>query len=290
MAKRMATEEENQMAVTAAYQDALRVLEDTSRTFFLPIVKLPDGLQQAVASGYLCMRAIDEVEDHPGIEGRDKGALLNAMSLLLQAQTTVEEFAHDQFEDLFRRFKLDLPEVTLRLAEWACLAPRFIAPRVWEATGGMADRMAHWAVNGFKVLTRADLDRYTYGVAGAVGLMLCDLWGWFERVQIHRSRGIQFGRGLQLTNILRNRAEDLERGVDFYPQGWDDDAMQAYARQNLGEFDEYTRDLPQTTFIQFVGIPRALAWATLDALKAGRDKLSRSEVVEIVEGLESQAG
>ncbi len=274
------------MLGTAAYQDALRVLEDTSRTFFLPIVQLPEELQTAVASGYLCMRAIDEVEDHPDIAAADKGALLNAMSLLLQAQTTVEDFAHDQFAELFQRFNLDLPEVTLRVGEWACLAPRFIAPRIWEATSGMADRMAHWAVNGFKVITQADLDRYTYGVAGAVGLMLCDLWGWFEKVQIHRSHGIQFGRGLQLTNILRNRAEDLERGVNFYPQGWADEDMQAYARHNLTAFDKYAATLPPTSFMQFVGIPRALAWATLDALREGREKLSRTEVVEIVQGLE----
>lgn len=274
------------MLGSATYQDALRVLEDTSRTFFLPIVQLPEELQTAVASGYLCMRAIDEVEDHPDIAAADKGAVLNAMSLLLQAQTTVENFAHDQFADLFKRFDLDLPEVTVRVAEWACLAPRFIAPRIWEATSGMADRMAHWAVNGFKVITQADLDRYTYGVAGAVGLMLCDLWGWFEKVQIHRSHGIQFGRGLQLTNILRNRAEDLERGVNFYPHGWSDDDMQAYARQNLTAFDQYAATLPPTSFMQFVGIPRALAWATLDALREGREKLSRTEVVEIVQGLE----
>ena len=40
----------------------MRILKETSRTFFLPIAKLPEGLREAVASGYLCMRAIDEVE------------------------------------------------------------------------------------------------------------------------------------------------------------------------------------------------------------------------------------
>ena len=42
-----------------AQADALRVLEETSRTFFLPIIRLPKGLQEAVASAYLCLRAID---------------------------------------------------------------------------------------------------------------------------------------------------------------------------------------------------------------------------------------
>ena len=273
--------------MTILQADALRVLEETSRTFFLPIVGLPKGLQEAVASGYLCLRAIDEVEDHPSLEGTIKASVLQAMSLALQAQTSVEKFSHKAFEQIFDSFGLDLPEVTTRIGEWACYAPKFIAPRVWEATAAMADRMAHWAENGFYVKTKADLDRYTYGVAGAVGLLLCDIWGWFEKVQINRSHGIQFGRGLQLVNILRNREEDLARGVDFYPEGWTDDDMFAYARQNLDGFDEYAQTLPRTTFMRFVSIPRALAYATLDALEKGREKLTRKEVVKIVREIEA---
>lgn len=268
--------------------DALRVLEETSRTFYLPIVKLPEGLREAVASGYLCMRAIDEIEDHPDLDGSVKAVILKGMSLALQAQTSVEEFTHEAFEKVFEEWEDILPEVTIRIGEWACYAPKFIAPRIWEATSGMADRMAHWVENGFDVTNKSDLDRYTYGVAGAVGLMLCDLFGWFEKVQIDRSRGIQFGRGLQLVNILRNREEDMGRGVNFYPEGWDNDRMFEYARKNLDEFDEYAQTLSKTSFVKFVSIPRALAYATLDALANGKEKLSRTEVVEIVQGLETE--
>ncbi|MDH5505956.1 MAG: phytoene/squalene synthase family protein [Anaerolineae bacterium] len=267
-------------------QDALRVLEETSRTFYIPISGLPDGLKEAVASAYLCMRAIDEIEDHPTLDGSVKAKVLHAISRVMQAQTTVEDFAHDHLAEVFKSNSDDLPEVSTRIGEWSCYAPKFIAPRVWEATASMADRMAQWALNGFKVITQADLDRYTYGVAGAVGLMLCDLWGWFEKVQINRSLGIQFGRGLQLVNILRNRKEDLERGVNFYPEGWSDAQVHDYALSNLNDFDEYAKTLPRTTFMQFVSVPRALAYATLDALGRGEEKLTRSKVVEIVKQLE----
>ncbi|MBT3240194.1 MAG: phytoene/squalene synthase family protein [Chloroflexi bacterium] len=271
-----------------AQADALRVLEETSRTFFLPIVRLPKGLQEAVASAYLCLRAIDEVEDHPTLERSIKAKVLQGMGLLLQSQTSVENFSLDSFTEFFASFDVDLPEVTTRVGEWACYAPKFIAPRIWEATAGMADRMAHWAMTSFRVDDKSDLDRYTYGVAGAVGLMLCDIWGWFEKVQIHRSHGIQFGRGLQLVNILRNRQEDMERGVDFYPEGWSDDQMFDYARENLDGFDEYAQTLPKNSFMSFVSIPRALAYATLEALVNGKEKLSRNEVVDIVQKLEVQ--
>ncbi len=39
----------------------LNILEQTSRTFYIPIVKLPPIAQEAVASAYLCLRAIDEI-------------------------------------------------------------------------------------------------------------------------------------------------------------------------------------------------------------------------------------
>ena len=152
----------------------------------------------------------------------------------------------------------------------------------------MADRMADWANTGFKVIKQSDLDRYTYGVAGAVGLLLCDLWSWFEKVQINRSRAIQFGRGLQLVNILRNREEDLKRGVDFYPEGWTDEDMHEYALSNLNDFDEYAQTLPPTSFVKFVSVPRALAYATLDVLQRGDEKLTRREVVQIVKELETK--
>lgn len=46
-------------------KDAMTILKETSRTFFIPIAKLSGDVQKAVASAYLCLRAIDEIEDHP---------------------------------------------------------------------------------------------------------------------------------------------------------------------------------------------------------------------------------
>lgn len=270
------------------YQEAMDTLKLTSRTFYLPIIRLPKGLREAVASGYLCLRAIDEVEDHPFMDNSLKARILNSISLILQAQTSEENFAHKELTAELMQFAEILPEVTLRIGEWACHAPKFIAPRIWEATATMADRMAHWATTGWKIISQADLDRYTYSVAGAVGLMLCDIWAWFEKVQIHRTHAIQFGRGLQTVNILRNRNEDMDRGVDFFPNGWDEKRMHTYAQLNLDGFSSYSKTLPKTSFMSFVAIPRALAYATLEALKKGEEKLSRETVLSIVSGLEQE--
>lgn len=63
---------------------ALKILEETSRTFYIPIVKLQPIVQQAVASAYLCLRAIDEVEDHPKLENAIKAKILQNISYTLQ--------------------------------------------------------------------------------------------------------------------------------------------------------------------------------------------------------------
>lgn len=264
---------------------ALALLKATSRTFYIPISLLPAGLQAAVASAYLCMRAIDQIEDHPSLDYTVKARLLRQISLNLQAGT--ETSAEGDFTAGLSDFDPDLEaphleEVTLRIGEWALLAPNAIAPRIWDATAAMADRMAYWAERNWAIQTEADLNRYTFSVAGAVGLMLSDLWAWHDGTQTNRTEAIGFGRGLQAVNILRNHAEDLTRGVDFFPDGWTAEDMQGYARHNLSLADAYTAALPKGPALIFCRIPLALARGTLDALSQGKEKLSRSDVLTIV--------
>lgn len=261
-------------------QDALNILEATSRTFFIPISRLPPGLLEAVASGYLCLRAIDEIEDHPSLEARIKEELLRDISRSLQAadrgyhpcQLLVDDASYQSL----------LPEVTLRIVDWVRLAPDSFAPRIWDAVAAMADRMADWATCGWMVRSEADLDRYTFSVAGAVGLMLSDIWAWYDGTLTDRICAIGFGRGLQSVNILRNHQEDLARGVDFFPPGWKEPQMQAYSRRNLALGDAYLLELPPGPVSEFCRIPLALAHATLEGLAAGRQKLDRQEVLKIV--------
>jgi farnesyl-diphosphate farnesyltransferase len=262
-------------------RDALQILKETSRTFYIPISILPPGLQEAVASAYLCMRAIDEIEDHPDLDNATKAKLLRTISLTLQAG--VDGFAVDAFSSGFSGYENTLAEVTLGIREWSILAPEAIAPRIWDATAAMADRMAHWAEINWKIHTESDLDRYTFGVAGAVGLLLSDLWAWYDGTPTNRTQAIGFGRGLQAVNILRNHTEDLKRGVDFYPEGWSAANMQEYARRNLVLADAYTKDLPAGPALDFCQIPLTLAHGTLDALANGKEKLSRNDVLALIQ-------
>ena len=266
-------------------KDALEILKQTSRTFYIPISRLPLGLQEAVASAYLCMRAIDQIEDNPGLDNPTKAYLLQTVSLKLQA--AVDGRALEELGLALNPHQSLLEEVTLRIGEWALLAPETIAPRIWDATAIMSDRMAYWATNNWKIQTEADLDRYTFGVAGAVGLLLSDLWLWYDGTQTNRSHALGFGRGLQAVNILRNHTEDKRRGVDFYPEGWSDEDLHRYARRHLSLADTYTKALMPGPALDFCKIPLALAYATLDALVLGEHKLSRRAVLALLEQVTS---
>jgi farnesyl-diphosphate farnesyltransferase len=265
------------------HKEVMRVLKETSRTFYLPVSRLPEKLQETVAAAYLCMRAIDEIEDHVTLENADKARLLRNVGLIMQSQTTVNDRVLFELQAAFKPFENILPEVTLRVGEWACHAPTIISPRIWDATAAMADRMAQWVERNWEVRTESDLDAYTYSVAGAVGLLLCDIWAWFDGSQIDRNAAIHFGRGLQAVNILRNRNEDLRRQVDYYPRGWTREQMFAYARRNLELARQGVVSMPRDAFKYLVEIPLLLAESTLDVLERGQEKLTRVQVMQIVQ-------
>jgi phytoene synthase len=64
--------------------------------------------------------------------------------------------------------------------------------------------------------TAADLDLYCYRVAGVVGLMMTHVFGFRDDRCFPRAEAL--GRAMQLTNILRDVREDLDRGRIYLPQ------------------------------------------------------------------------
>ena len=60
------------------------------------------------------------------------------------------------------------------------------------------------------------LDLYCYRVAGVVGLMMTHVFG--HRDARCLSHAVELGRAMQLTNILRDVAEDLGKGRIYLPQ------------------------------------------------------------------------
>lgn len=265
-------------------KEAMTILKATSRTFYIPITFLEKELKTTVGMAYLCMRAIDEIEDHEDIDIEIKAQLLDKTADLL-LQSPFDSVAYTQAIEDYSEI---LPEVTTRLADWLELTPEGIRAQVAASTSEMASGMAKWARKNWICKTREDLDDYTYYVAGLVGTMLSDIWRWGAGVETDRELAIGYGRGLQAVNILRNQDEDAERGVSFMPEGWTRDDLFAYASENLAKADAYNASIEKRTILMFCKIPLALAHKTLEAMQKGHEKMSRQEVEETVAALEKQ--
>lgn len=263
--------------VNENYDESLRVLEETSRTFFIPISRLPGQLQEAVTSAYLCMRAIDEIEDHKKLPADDKISLLQSVGHLLETGSSEKDL-----DQLFKPYSELLPEVTLQLQQWIDVCPSSIKNAVLQSTATMAKGMADWVSRNWRIHNKQDLDDYTYCVAGAVGLLLSKLWQWHDGIKTDEELAISFGRGLQAVNIIRNRDEDVERGSDFFPDGWSKEDMFEYADKHLQNAQKYTDSITSGPIREFCIIPLALAIGTLQAIKSGKEKLSRQDVTTIV--------
>lgn len=264
------------------YKEAMNVLKATSRTFFIPITFLEKDMKTTVATAYLCMRAIDEIEDHEDITIEEKARMLTKTAELLSTQP----FDNAAYLAEVDAYKSILPEVTLRLNDWLTLCPDAIRQRVAASTGEMAGGMAKWALKGWSCHTKEDLDDYTYYVAGLVGVMLSDIWKTFANIDTDRDLAIGYGRGLQAVNILRNQDEDAERGVSFVPDGWTRDELFAYANNNLEKAEAYNKQITKRSILMFCKIPLALAHKTLKTMHSGNEKLTRAEVEATVAELD----
>ncbi|WP_040225782.1 squalene/phytoene synthase family protein [Bhargavaea cecembensis] len=264
-------------------KEAMRVLKETSRTFYIPITFLQKQLKHSVASAYLVFRAIDEIEDHEELDNETKHRMLSQVAGLF-----VEPFDNERYMEILGEKKDRMPEVTLRLEEWLQACPPDSRGIVADSAREMSEGMAEWARRNWEVHTREDLDDYTYYVAGLVGVMLSDLFELYAGEQTDRELAIGYGRGLQAVNILRNEQEDMEeRGVSFVPDGWTRDDLFVYAEENLAKADEYMKLLRKKTVLLFCRLPLALAHKTLKAMKEGREKMTRAEVEETVAEVEA---
>ncbi|MER5440148.1 squalene/phytoene synthase family protein [Streptomyces sp. NPDC002790] len=244
----------------------IETLKTTSRTFFLPIMRLDGDLRDTVAAYYLANRALDEIEDHPALTPDAKIELLGGISRLLQR----ESLSAADADALMRPYEDQLPPVTRQFHDWAVRLPApEVAPRLWDSLATLADRMADWVRADFRVRNVADLDRYTFAVASSIGITLSDLWARYAGIVTSQSGAVAFGRAVQAANITWNHADDLERGVDFFPVGWTRSDMCAYAHRHLSAADAYTDSVPPGPVKDFCSLTLDICRTTLDAIQQG---------------------
>lgn len=207
------------------------MLPRVSRTFALCIRLLPDRLRHSVLVAYLLCRIADTVEDTADLATETKGELLAAFGRALDGPDADVSALAVTFAASRSDEEALVHRAAAVLREFRRLPHRdqdAIRPWVQVMADGMAEfaaRRARPAPGSLAVLASVrDLDRYCFYVAGTVGHLLTDLFRAHNpAISPDRYRRLdalapRFGRGLQLTNIIKDVADDRRRGWSFVPR------------------------------------------------------------------------
>jgi farnesyl-diphosphate farnesyltransferase len=209
------------------------VLRSVSRSFYLSIRFLPAQLREPVALAYLLARATDSVADTAGIASAFRIETLKMLSHAIQGHASrevivdlVASFVPLQNNTSERQLLESVPEC-VRWLERLEHADRNDIRAVLEkiTTGQMLDLERFGNLKEIRALaTAADLDEYTYLVAGCVG----EFWTrvCFRHVPNFASLsedemlalGKRYGMALQLINVLRDAGADLGTGRCYFPE------------------------------------------------------------------------
>lgn len=291
------------------------VLPHVSRTFALNIPVLPGGLRDGVCVAYLLCRIADTIEDCETLSDAERLDLYGALRRAVDGDPAADgrELAGEWAEACVPGYARLVRNAPLVLAAFHSVPPddrAAIRDCVHEMIDGMRRLAARGATdNGVRFITDslAQLDEYCHYVAGTVGVMLARL---FDRAiggesalasTVNLERGRRFGLGLQATNIIKDHAEDVARGVCFVPRDCCDVSSGAprlsaagrsrligHAMAHLDEAMRFVLAAPSTA----EGIRLFCLWALFLALGTLREaargggappKVGRAEVATILD-------
>ena len=300
-------------------------LKRTSRSFYLTLRVLPAAVRPQIGLAYLLARTTDTIADTElvPLEQRldalqklrerilgenstplDFGALTRAALLGPPAEQRLLEKVEDSLAQLQTLSPADLK--LARNVLTTIISGQELDLRRFGMLGSAESRPTGQAIIALE--TGAELEDYTYRVAGCVGgfwTKICRAHLFPKAIpddELLMANGIRFGKGLQLVNILRDLPADLRNGRCYLPA---DKLLEAglkpadllspaneakflplyhryldLAESHLGAGWDYTNSLP---FGQ-VRVRLACAWPILIGVRTiGR--LRAANVVELQRGV-----
>ncbi|WP_083573933.1 phytoene/squalene synthase family protein [Rossellomorea aquimaris] len=180
-------------SVNEAYKQCENVIKHHSKTFYKAFSLLPKDERNAVWAVYSFCRRVDDIVD----EGRNPEAEL----VLFKAE--FDQFLKGKYDaanpswialdDVFGRYEMD-------------------AKAFHDLIKGQEMDLT---INRYESLD--ELLDYSYHVASTVGLLLLPILAP-GKTEVLRDGGVSLGLAMQLTNILRDISEDLDRDRIYLPQ------------------------------------------------------------------------
>jgi len=211
-------------AVDQSYRYCVRVARSRAKNFYYSFVLLSAQQRKAMCAIYAFMRYCDDLSDEPGatreLLDRWRTALDRALAGRYDGHSTLPAF-----HDTVRRYSI--PHQYFH-----------------EMIDGVSSDLQPRCMQTFD-----QLYRYCYQVASVVGLTTIHIFGFdsAQALPLAEKCGVAF----QLTNILRDVREDVERGRIYLPQ------------EDLTRFgvavDDLKRGKPASQFIELMRFEAARA-------------------------------
>jgi farnesyl-diphosphate farnesyltransferase len=208
------------------------LLRSVSRSFYLSLRFLPKALRDPLSLAYLLARATDTIADTAKSPVALRTEALRTLAAMIQEGGSTEKTA--QLQESFVPLQTDKAERALieqlpALLDWLDDLQaedrdevRGVLTKINRGQSLDLERFGNGpdisALNN-----AAELDEYTYLVAGCVGefwTRLCfrHVKNFSDRPESEMSMlGVQYGQGLQLINILRDAGDDLRNGRCYFP-------------------------------------------------------------------------
>ncbi len=173
-----------------AYDQCEAITREHSRTFFISSSLLPPDQKQAMRALYAFCRVSDDLVDRDPAHGAER--------LADWRQRALHGLPHEN--DLVAR-------------AWVDTRTRYRIPRQYaeQLLDGIATDLNKTRYESFD-----ELAHYCYAVASTVGLMVMHIVGYAGKEAIPFA--VKLGVALQMTNILRDVAEDWSNGRLYLPQ------------------------------------------------------------------------
>jgi phytoene synthase len=183
-----------------AYAACRSIAKHEAKNFYYAFVALPEPRRNAICAIYAFMRRADDLADDESLSRDERRRRLQ--------QWQAEWHSVSQGAATDDLVFLAVSDATRRFAIPHKLLDELIAGTAMDLESEIEDRPDTYA-------TFADLYRYCYLVASVVGLVCIRIFGYSdpEAEKLAEETGVAF----QLTNILRDVAEDAERSRVYLP-------------------------------------------------------------------------
>src|ERR1017187_8567626 len=207
------------------------LLKATSRSFYLTLRVLPAAVRPQIGLAYLLARTTDPIADTGLVPLEQRLDALHKLRERILGSSTAPlnlgELARQQGSPA-EKLLLEKIEDSLTLLQTLSPADLKLVRDVLTTIMGGQELDLRWFAGGSaeKIValeTAAEMDEYTYRVAGCVG----EFWTRMCRAHLFPNArldekqfmadGIRFGKGLQLLNILRDLPADLHKGRCYLP-------------------------------------------------------------------------